>query len=501
MELKFDQTAVNCYDEVFSQTLRKEETQDSVVPDTMPDIGAIVCCTGSILIRGKDVSDGRVRLEANVPARVVYTPEEGGGTYCLDLNLPLYASLEDPCITENSVCVVELYLAALEARTLNPRKISVRAEAVIRVCCYAPSGITFSGAPEEETEGVNLLEKTTFITPAWTVTEKTFVLSDDFSVPSALPPAAEILGRNTLLEVEEIKSVGTRLVVKGCAKSALMYVSGDGESGSVRFETGFSQVVEAGELPEEIFVAPRLLSSGEYYDIGADGRTGTMELHLVIQVVVYGKTEARSVVDAYSSRYPMAAERETDELDCIRAEQTLRETLRETLPRGAIRFCGGVSAIPGLPQADGGTVTLPLTVQLLGHGPDGMLCASKRTFSLRFSQTLDAGQSLEVAGVTVQEPMAAPAAGGAEIRVPVELQVFLREQETVERMTEIQLDETGLLDLSNRPSLVILRASDQDDLWALAKENCSTVRAITEANGIGELAPGWEKLILIPKIV
>ena len=46
-----------------------------------------------------------------------------------------------------------------------------------------------------------------------------------------------------------------------------------------------------------------------------------------------------------------------------------------------------------------------------------------------------------------------------------------------------------------------LRASARDDLWTLAKENNSTIRAIAEANGLDALGPAWEKLILIPKTV
>ena len=227
-----------------------------------------------------------------------------------------------------------------------------------------------------------------------------------------------------------------------------------------------------------------------------------MELHLVIQLVVYGKTEVRSVVDAYSNRYPMTAERETDTFDRIRSELTLREELRELIPTPQpVSEITGVSAVPGLPQSEGGTVTLPLTVQLFYRDPDGALRAAKRGFSLRFSPAIEEGQSLEVAGVSVSEPNAVPASGGAEVRVPAEARVFLRERESLERVTEIALQETETLDLTNRPSLVILRASDRDDLWALAKENCSTVRAITEANGLEELPSGWEKKILIPKSV
>ncbi|MBR1660428.1 MAG: DUF3794 domain-containing protein [Oscillospiraceae bacterium] len=502
MELKFDRKDIGCCAEVFSQTLRKEDSQDSVVPDTMPDIGEIVCCAGDVLIRGKDVSEGRVRLEANIPARVVYAPEEGNGLYCLDVNLPLYVSMENPAIPADAVCTAELELAALEARTLNPRKISVRAETVFRVRCCAPSQLESAGVPEEETEGVNLLERCAAATPLWTATEKTFVLTDDFTVPSAQPAASSVLCSTAQPRVEEIKCVGNKLVVKGEVCSSLVCLSEEGEVFSLRFDTGFSQVVDAGPLPEECWAAAALLVSGEQYALGSDGRGGSMELHLVLQVSVYGKTELKSVTDAYSSRYPIEIETESTELEQIRGETVLRETLRETLSTAMpVAEVIEVLTVPGLPEAEGGTVTLPLLVQLLYRAQDGTLCAARKSYTLRLSQDLGLGQRLEPVGVTVQETTASPAAGGVELRVPVELRALLREMESLTRIKRLEYDETASLDLTERPSLVLLRATAADDLWTIAKKYCSTVRAITEANGLEELGPGWEKLILIPKTV
>jgi hypothetical protein len=63
----------------------------------------------------------------------------------------------------------------------------------------------------------------------------------------------------------------------------------------------------------------------------------------------------------------------------------------------------------------------------------------------------------------------------------------------------ISLDDSVTLDNSKQPSLVILRASSDDDLWRLAKENRSTVELISEVNSLEEAEGNWEKYLLIPK--
>ncbi|MBR1497203.1 MAG: DUF3794 domain-containing protein [Oscillospiraceae bacterium] len=502
MELSFDRNSMECWEESFSQTLRKEDSQDSVVPDTMPDIGGLVCCTGTPLIRGKDVTEGRVRLEANIPAKAVYTPEEGGGLYVLEVNLPLYVSFEDTGIAADSVCVAEIELAALEARTLNPRKISVRAETVFRVRCFTPAQIQSVGAPAGETEGIHLLERVGAVTPLCAVTEKTFVLTDEFQLGAEQPDMARILSQSILPQVEEIRCVGGKLVVKGNVRSCLTYASAEGEGGSLRLETGFSQVVDAGELPEESHAVVSLLVSGAYFEPGPDGRGGTAEIHMVLQAMVYGKTGVTSVVDAYSARYPLELEREPLETGGIQTELSLRESFHETVPAPqSVGEILGAQLRPGLPAVEEGTVALPVTADIFYETTEGELCSVRRDFIWHLTQGLEPGQSLEVTAVALSEPALSPAAGGIELRVSAEVRAFLRQTQETERITGLRYDEDAAPDLSELPSLVLLRASNRDDLWTLAKENCSTVAAISEANGLDSLGAVWEKLILIPKCV
>ena len=502
MEITLNQASIDCYDKLYSQTLRKEETQDSVVPDTMPDIGGIICTSGTVLIRSKDVGEGRVRIEANVPVKVSYTPEEGEGIYCLELNLPLYAAMEDAQITENSLCVADLKLTGLETKVLNPRKVSVRAEALFSADCYAPGKMTFSGAPEQGTEGVNVLERTVAVAPVCAVAEKTFVLTDEFTIPAGQPPAAAILSQQTLPQIEDVKVAGTKLIVKGSVKSSLLYASEDYTVGSVEFSTGFNQIIETDKEISEPYIGVRMLLSGAYYDVNGEGRTGEMELHLVAQAVIHAGAEAVCLADAYSNRYALQTVTETLPVERIETELTLRETLREQLPtaQGVAEIVQGSYDL-GRPQGEGGAVTLPITVCMCYRTADGRLCSAKRTYQVKFSYALEEGQRLAVAGASAQELLLTPSAGGAEVRLPLELRAFLVRTDGISCVTAITCDETGTLDLSEKPTIVIVRAASGDDLWLLAKENGSTVQAITEANGLDALSAPWERLILIPKTV
>ena len=506
MELKLNTAVVDCYEKVFTQTVRQEETQTAVVPEALPDIGSILCASGTALIRGKDVEDGRIRLEANVPVRISYCPEEGEGVRGLEVNVPLYLSLEDANIPERGVCVADISLVAVEAKLLNPRKVSVRVEAAFTVDCYAEGQLAFEGAPESApAESVNVLQKRLTVTPVRAVTEKTFVLVDEFNLPAAISGADTVLNQQTAVAVEDVQATGSKLIVKGSVKSCVFCADADGSAGAVEFSTGFSQIIDLGRAPEgEVFAAVSVLLSGAHYDIGGEGRTGSAELHLVAQVVAREKAEVSCLADAYSNRRALELECDEREVRRVKAELCLRASLREALPTEcAVASVVQSCAVPGTPRTEEDKVSVPVSVCLLYRDADGCPRAEKRKYEAAFSYELQEGEALFPVSAGVSELYVSPVEEGAEVRMTLELRAFLTETETVKCVTGLSWDEAAEADIDAqaRPTLVILRACAKDDLWTIAKQNCSTVAAIIEANGIDPGDGSWEKLILVPKTV
>ena len=184
MEAKLKYESLNCWDLTFDKPLRKEESQDCVVPDTLPDIDRVLCTLGGLNIRSKDISAGRLRLEANIPARIVFC-DENGGVHSMELNIPVYISAEDESLGDGSLCCAELRLAALETRLLNPRKVLARAEIIADISCYSRSEPSWSNGVEDA-EHIHVLLQPGEIIYVSAITEKTFALTDEQALPSGL---------------------------------------------------------------------------------------------------------------------------------------------------------------------------------------------------------------------------------------------------------------------------------------------------------------------------
>ena len=253
MEVSMQHSSIPCWQSVYTQSFPLSESEETVVPDTLPDVESILCASGSPLIRSKDLTDGHLRLEANAPVRVTCIAEESKELFCLDVNIPFYLSVQDERIREGSACIADLCMRQLEPRLLNPRKISVRAELEVKISCYDPAAIETALAPEDGFTEIHTLERSADISCISAVTEKTFVLTDEYAVPDAEASVAEILGQRAAVTVEEIKTLGSKVVLSGSVQNELLYRCEEGRLHELRFRTAFSQIIEAPCDAEEMY--------------------------------------------------------------------------------------------------------------------------------------------------------------------------------------------------------------------------------------------------------
>ena len=500
MELNFKSAEIPCWTEVFSQTLRREAAQEAIVPDTLPDIGTILSSSGQVLIRGKDVGEGRVRIETNLPIKIACEGSSGEGVFLQEMDIPLTLSVEDPAISEAAPCVAELALTTLEVKAPNPRKLSVRAEVTARLRCFSPDRLLLPGVPEQAAEGVHLREQEWALTKIAAVTEKTFILTDEFTLPQDRP-AVSLLDSQLLLDTPDCRTVGNKLVIKGAARSRLVYLTEDGTAAPLEVSTEFNQILEADSLPENPLVQLALIPSGVYYEFNGEGKAGNLELHLVAQAVICGAETVRGVVDAYSNANPLEADTEELPLRRVLRSVTQQETLAEriNLPQPA-EAVTAVTVQPGVPIGEGDGIRLPLTVSACYQTAAGELRTLRHGTSVRFPGETEANRRVEPTGVCVQELTLLPSGSGLELRAAVELRGLLWEEASVTCISALRFDPEERLDSAVWPSLVLLRPEESMELWTLARENHSTVEAIRESNHLeGEEVSGGEKLLLIPK--
>ena len=502
MEAKLGINGYRGFQNIFTKTVTQSESQDSVVPDTMPDVSAILCTSGCALIRSKDVAEGRVRLEANIPARVCCAGAEDGSVFCLDVNVPFYISAEDKAIRDGCVCTADLTLKHLEARMLNPRKVSVRAEVEAGLACFAEGEELFASAPAEDGGAVHVLERVSEISVIASVTEKTFVLTDEFELAQERAELTQIVAQNAAVAVQEFRTVGSKVILSGDVRSELTFLTADDGLETAVFHTAFSQIAETGTETDDALCEANTLISGMYYELTQGNGVGyiSMELHLVAFVTVYARRALHYLSDAYSNAWALSLRRRQTELARYGREVVLRDSsvVQIEVP-GEVGSVIACHAEPYACRAEPGQIRAQLLLRLCWRCGDAVFSAERSMDRAIGTDAPD--EALKLCSISVTDVSAVPGGAGMEVRVTLEARAFTLQRTAVDAICAIEYDETQPRCLDDVPTLVMLRPRADAALWALARENCSTAEAICAANGLTDDELPADRLLLIPKTV
>lgn len=498
MEVSLVGNEISVYEKSYEQTFRKEEMLDCVVPDVMPDIGEILDVSSSVYIRSKDVSQSRIKLEAECVLSVLYVPEGQEGPQVLAVTLPFYISADDSRIGENARCIAELNLAAAEAKMINSRKIFARAELTVCVSCYDDSKLSVtSDAVCDEPLCKRSCEVN--ITPVTCIEEKSFVITEDYQIPASKGELVKILSKTVTVTPQEAKPVGSKIVFRGTISTNLCCLNSRGEVEGVDFISGFSQVIETGCERNVSHCSLSLMPSAFYADISNNGseRCIGVEVHIVAQLCCMESRSLNCLADVYSNSCSAQPQFRYSEHMCAKSPFSRRESIRETIECDSGSKVVSCRTAFAKPTVKGGEIALEGELRVLYCLPDGSMRRTVKRISLKSTVDIRDCEELCVDSVCVPEWNCSPTTSGMEIRFAVCIEGAVFEKITVCSIGSITLspceDSPG-----DMPSAVILRASSDDSLWDIAKENHSTVELIRSVNALDEVGEYWEKLILVP---
>lgn len=482
----------------FQKTIHKEESQDCVVPDTLPDIDQVICTRGSLLIRSKDISSGRLKLEGNIPAKIIFC-DESGGVHCIEVNVPVYMSAENECLDENNILMADMRLTALETRLLNPRKVLVRAEISAEVLCYTKCQVAYAEGVEDN-EHIHVRMKTARAGFISALTEKTFALTDEQALPSECAPG-EIASASVESFVDEIKPLGNRLVVRGRVKSSLLVLNGSGLT-PLEATTDFSQIVECSN-GENTAISAIIIPSGAYHYISTEGEQAKlcMEFHMVVQIRCSETREFECLTDAYSNEHALTIEMSENKGERLEIMPGIRAGIRQLYEIKDLSEVICIGHMWGNMRMVEEKIYLPVSLQCVYLDSMGGIKSRDIDTELCFDcGTRDAAVMLSLPP-ELSECSISPLPGGVELRLQAQAQMIKQSEQVFSSIAAISYDENCPEDTSGKPSLVLLRATSEDDLWELARENCSTVDEIVRVNRLEEAEEKWEKLLLIPKSI
>ncbi len=497
MEVNLKREAIQYCTPVYSDTLSREETLETVVSDTLPDIVRILDVDAAVYLRSKTIQQGTIRLEGNIRGTVLYIGEGSERLQRIETELPVVFSAETGGAEDTDTFAANVCVSSADAKLLNPRKIQFRAGVCAAVVVYR-SVTAELPAEAEQTPGLYTLTDTKTVCFLSGVEEKSFLVSDEAELPAGCPPMEKLLCYSHTESVDELKQVGGKMILQGTVRLDTLYLTaGDDAPQHQSFRIPFSQILDIANGKAELSTVI-LTSGGCYLEplSGSDGITSLhLELHLCAQTLCRSETEIRYIADAYSLKNTCRLKTDTVRTLSATRPAVLRQSVRETLetpdsPKEIV-YARVTAAFPAC--AENG-ISENICVRVLYCTQRGSLSSMSRVLTLTFENGESTGMTLPETA-RFGEIYAAAGDNTVELRCPVELSINMAAASEFTYVSEMELDENENTEETERPSLIVIRLGTES-LWNVAKKFGSTCELIESANP-GPVDPG--DLILIPR--
>lgn len=501
MDLGLQYEELKYYSCVLDTVTRREETQETIVSDSMPDIGTVVTATATPLLRSCRAADGSVSCEGEVAASVIYESEEGGAVYSIPVRVPFHCSVESGEVAGDCRMNVLPQLLGVEVKVMNPRKVLVQTELSIHFFAFAEKSMQYSVGVESGDHQIQTRMESVSFQYVSQVTEKTFPFEESISLSGGHRGMQQLLSCDATPYCSETKIVGSKVVFKGGVKAKLRFLNGEGKLASEEYDLPVSQVLDAGDSGENAVAMVSLSAAALQADVlDQDDIAFGMELYACAALL--DRRESSVLSDAYSTLYPCQCAARSEEGMHLADHNTTNHPFRQAMDLE-------------LPSAEVLDQSVTLSdVSVDRSGVEGARCRLKVCACLRERDghltRVDQNCYVDVPLPSVQadrimveikllEATCISAAGGMEVRGNLLVHYAMLQMTAFHYLSGIELDDTGSGAAQNQPSAVLRMLREGESLWDLGKEYFATVEDILAVNQISDETAAGGRFLLIPR--
>lgn len=497
MELQFDKSTMRSLGNAVQEVRNAELTQETKLPDGMPDIGRVLGSWGQIVLRSKEWNRGEITVSGGVMVWTLYVPEDGTEVRSVESWIPFQLTWDvDADDREGAIRVAPL-LRFVDSRGTSARKIMTRVGIAAMGQALSPEE-TAVYTPGEVPEDVELLSRSYPARIPKEAGERTFLMDEELTLPDSAPQIDKLLSFTLHPEITDKKVLGSRLVFKGNGNLRILYRCPEGKVRSYDFELPFSQFAELdGEYSPDAKADIQLAVTNLEADTMEPGKL-RLKAGLVGQYLVDERELLEVIEDAYSPFRDVEPEREDLERPSILEDRRETVTAEQSIP-GQSGQVVDVNFLPDFPRqrrnGQGVELEIPALFQVLYYGEDGSLQATNVRWE--GSVSVPADEDTDLTALVQPQGRGEAMAGMDGIGLTGQLQLQLRSMADTDipMVTGLELGELREQDEA-RPSLVLCRPGDED-LWTIAKRCGSTVAAIKTANNL-QGDPMADQMLLIP---
>lgn len=499
MELQFSNQGYDCMKSALWEDKTEEMTQEFRLSDGMPDIGSMIGAWGQVMVRSKEWQDRSISVSGGVTAWALYTPENGNAPEPVEIWIPFRMQWDLPEASPDGSILVSCKVKSVDARSVSARRILFRAVISVTVEALTPTKIQIF-KPCELPDDVQLLHKKYPMRLPMETGEKAFMLDEELSLSVDADGVNKLVRCCVQPEIIDKKIMADKAVFRGTAILDILCRCDDGNVVKQSFEIPFSQYAELSrEFGPGSSLFIQMALTGVEPELLEDGSV-RIKIGMIGQYVVNDSEMIEIVEDAYSTKRDIKLQTERLEIPAIleerqeriRAEQSIE--IQDTMPVD-------MGLLLGNPEVyhDFNNVSVGLSGAFYYMSDDQEGTFRSHNIPWKHMTEMSTGQNIKVFAWSQLsgKPQISQTPEGMVVRQDTLLDTRTVCTEPMRMISGLTLGDMQQTD-TLRPSLIVCKPGGKT-LWELAKENGSTMDAITQLNDLTE--ESWEdKMLLIPVI-
>lgn len=518
MSLELIREAVRVKQVIGEDTTQTIVESDIIVPDSKPDVSAILVVDGDPFIQSVDSTQGSVSVKGSIRFKILYVADDAmRSVKGINTSTDFSCSVDLDPVRAGMKCSARCDIEHVDFEILNGRKIN--AKAIVKVSAKA-----FDEREQEIISGlrssddVQVLSETLRISSYLGDNAADYTVSETLEVPSGKPTIREILRTDIKITGKDFKIDEDRILAKGEINVSTLYI-GDNEEQDIQFmehEIPFTQFIELPGVNQESVCELDFRIQDYNFEPGEDNdgeyRMLKGDVVLGISASAFNKKSIEVISDAYSPTSKLTLDREACEITEIAAENSSQVILKDTVDISVEDV--GVSEVFNVLSKPALSEFRIINDKLVVEGLVGIsilyLSDSAEQPVMCKNSEMPFRQSMDMKGLTPSMSCdvnlgiehcsySMVSSGEVEVRLVVDINakaVSSVRMPLTNRISEAPQDDTRL---DKQASITIYFVKPGDNLWKIAKRYSTTIDELKTANDIEDndgLVPGQQVIVM-----
>lgn len=309
--------------------------EDIIVPDVKPDILKVLQIDATSCVTGKEVTNGKTRVNGRVDLKILYIPDSDREKIkSIITSFDYVQNVDSQKINENMKAVVMSNVERAEFSLINSRKLRVKVIVGLDYEVIAEQNVEIA-VETSDSDSAELLRENVKLQNCIELSEEEFSVKESLEVPSGQTSINELLKVDVKISDSEYKTVTDKIVVKGAIGVCVLYTDENCEIQFMEMEIPFTEVFDCIDVSDDTICDIDYCVSDVRYEVSEDNdgdrRIVELDISVTAQIKATENVSVDMICDCYEPFMRTQLLKEEIELEEVVSRPHTQNTLREML--------------------------------------------------------------------------------------------------------------------------------------------------------------------------